>query len=112
MHDVHCCLLMTNRFWQPQVERKFCSKDFVLIKDTEREEIRIFLFLSTLPFPSPQVMLCYTLLSISSEPRGMEKILLASMENFYVTISALPPIPIYSHCQDPFWAGFFQSTPY
>lgn len=57
-------------------------------------------------------MLCHTLLSISSEPRRMERIMLASMENFYVTISASPPIPIYSGCQDPFWAAFFQSTPY
>lgn len=53
-----------------------------------------FLFLSMLTFPSPQVMLLHTLLSISSKPRGMERILLASMENFYVTISASPPIPI------------------
>lgn len=53
-----------------------------------------------------------TLLSISSEPRGMERIRLAGMENVCVTISASLPIPICSHCQEPLWAGFFQTTPY
>lgn len=43
MHNMHCCLLSSRRIcsgrvkWQPQVEGKFCSKVFVLTKDTEED---------------------------------------------------------------------------